>query len=59
MIDFSDLGNLGLAIDGSIVLFVTTLGYTKAGLIIGAAGLLWKGICSAINNYQTKKTTTV
>jgi len=54
MIDFSDLGNLGLAISATVTVFTTTLGFTKVGVIVGALGLLWKGVCSAIDNYETK-----
>jgi hypothetical protein len=54
-VDFSDVGNLILVSAGFVATFVTSLGYTKEALVVGAVGLMVKGICSAIDNYIFKK----
>jgi len=53
-IDWSDLGNLILAVGGSLAVFATTMGKPELAAIIGAVALVGKGICSAVDNYLFK-----
>ena len=55
MVDFSDVGNVILVSSGAVATFATTLGFVKEAAVIVAAGLMLKGVCSAVDNYIFKK----
>lgn len=54
-IDYSDLGNLGLAVSGAAAVYAASLGQLKLAAAIGGFGVMFKAVCSAIDNFKFKK----